>query len=368
MALSRPTIQEIIDRIAADIVAKITGATTLALRSVLLILGRAYAGAVHLIYGYIDNQSKELFVSTATADADGGKLDTAGSEYGILRKAATPTVGAVLCTGTAGSVIPAGSGMTSSTGSRYTTNAIATISSLGSISVNITCDTGGVAGNNIAGVTLTLESSLVGVNSSATVDSNGLINGTDEETDDEYRQRILTRKRLAPHGGSDYDLETWALEVPGVTRAWAIPLVNGPGTVALYFICDNQSPITPSDSQIANVISYLISHVDSNGQTVGIPTTMQSGLFVSGPKLVPINLTLKIFPNTDEVKTQVETQLDTFYLDNGVPGETLYLSNIGESISVAAGEEHSAIVSPTQDISLAYNELPIPGVITWMDY
>ena len=206
MPFTRPTLQQIIDRIAADFVSKITGSLTLALRSVLLIMARAYAGAVHSLYGYMDNQSRELFITTATADADGGKLDTAGNEYGMPRLAATAATGTITCTGTAATIIPAGSALNSSAGNRYVTDDDVTIDGGGSITVTITCDIPGVAGNDSPGITLTFESPIIGLNSTATVDANGIINGTDVETDDSYRARVLARKQLAPHGGAKHDL------------------------------------------------------------------------------------------------------------------------------------------------------------------
>jgi uncharacterized phage protein gp47/JayE len=363
MALSRPTLQNIIDRISGDFVAKISGATTLAMRSVLQTMARVYGAAVHLLYGYLDNITKQLFASSATETY----LDRIGSELGVIRLAATYATDTIICTGVAGTLIPSGSQLTSAAGNTYATDADATIALSGSINVDITCTVSGLAGNDIVGIILTFTSPIAFVNSAAT-SIYGPSGGTDDETDDAYRLRILARKQLAPQGGCVNDLEQWALEVSGVTRAWAQQNYNGVGTVALYFVCDGQVPITPTLAQQADVLAHLISHTDVNGRTVGIPVTMLPGLFVTAPQLYSMNLTIRLSPNTADVQAQVIAQLADLYLREGIPGGTLYLSQIQEAISTAAGEDHSAIVSPIADVGLAYNQLAVPGTIVWQEY
>jgi uncharacterized phage protein gp47/JayE len=66
-----------------------------------------------------------------------------------------------------------------------------------------------------------------------------LTGGTDQETDDELRLRVLTRIRQPPMGGDADDYVAWALAVPGVTRAWCSPLEMGIGTVTVRVMCDD---------------------------------------------------------------------------------------------------------------------------------
>jgi uncharacterized phage protein gp47/JayE len=363
MALNRPSLQNIIDRISGDFVAKISGATTLAMRSVLQVMARVYAAAVHLLYGYLDNITRQLFAKSATA----AYLDRIGSELGVIRQAAAAADGVITVTGTAGTLIPAANELTSAAGNTYTTDADATIGLTGSIDVAVTCTAVGSAGNDSAGIVLTFTSPIAFVNSTA-ISAAGLAGGVDEESDTAYSARILARKRLAPHSGNTNDLEQWTLEVAGVTRAWAVPEWNGIGTVALYFVCDGQTPITPTAAQIAAVLAHVTSHTDSGGQTIGIPVTMLPGLFIAAPSIVAVNMTVRLSPNTADVQAEVGAQLADLYLREGEPGGTLYLSNLGEAISKAAGEDHSAITLPAADVGLAYNELAVPGAITWVDY
>jgi uncharacterized phage protein gp47/JayE len=232
----------------------------------------------------------------------------------------------------------------------------------------VTCDTAGADGNDSAGITLSFEAPIVDITSTATVDANALTNGTDIETDDAYRARILARKRFNPHGGSEYDLEQWALEVAGVTRAWAYPQYNGPGTVAVYFVCDAQSPITPTAAQIAAVTAHLTSHVNTAGVTEGVPVTMLPGLFILAPTLKTKDYTIKLYPNNATVQAAVTAQVTDFILREGSPANTMYASALSESVSAAAGEERNNITAGGADDTLAYNEAAVLGTITYQAY
>jgi len=68
MPFARPTLQEIVDRIVSDIQSRITGATTLLRRSILRVLARVYAGAVHLVYGFLEFMKDQIFVQSADAE------------------------------------------------------------------------------------------------------------------------------------------------------------------------------------------------------------------------------------------------------------------------------------------------------------
>ena len=367
MALNRPTISTIVDRISADISANITGAVTLAQKSVLRTLGRIYAGAVHLLYGFIDNLTDQFFATTAATTF----LDQIGSEFGVIRNAATSAVGTITITGippSSGVLIPAGTELQNSGGFKYTTDAAVTLIA-SSITVAVTASEAGVDSNDVAGAVLTFTSPIINVDSTAAVDSDALTGGADIETDDDYRERILSRKRQAPSGGTELDLITWALENSGVTRAWTDDLFQGAGTIAVYFVRDNDTSIFPDAAEIATVRAYIVSHTDpATGQIVGIAVTAEPGLFVFAPTPLTVNMTINIFPNTTAVQNAITTNLEDLFLREAGPGQTLFLSRISESISQAAGEERHTLVSPAADVGAATNELQILGTITFGNF
>lgn len=82
---------------------------------------------------------------------------------------------------------------------------------------------GGDAGNTPAGTQLTLDVSISGVDSTATI-STDITDGADIETEDAFRSRTLLAYQNTPQGGNDDDYEAWALAVSGVSRAWQLPV------------------------------------------------------------------------------------------------------------------------------------------------
>lgn len=345
MPFTRPTLLALITRILADFQTRITGASTFLRRSVINILSKVIGGAVHLMYGYLEYQKDQGFALTADTDF----LDAHGSEFGIPRTAASYATGTGTVTGTPGTTIPINSELQSSTGEVYLIDTAYTIGVGGTVSVDFTAKVAGADSNDDALVILTFVSPITGVNTSVTVDLNGISDGVDEETDEPYRTRILTRKRKPPHGGADFDYEEWAKEVSGVTRAWSIPMYHGIGTVALVFVRDEDDSIFPSVAEIATVRAYLLSHSDPiTGETVGVPVGAEPGFFTPTPEAKAINFTLEIYPDTTAVRTAIQSQLEDLMIARGGPEQTIYLSQISEAIGAAAGEERHNIISPTE--------------------
>ena len=370
MAITRPTLQELVDQIAADYKANISGATTLALRSVLQIMARVSAGAFHLLFGYIDNLAKQLFAKTAGTSY----LELIGSEYGIFRLAAVSSKGNVTLTGTPTTVCPVGTLLQSPAGDWiYSTDAVVTIPGGGTIACAVTATDGGVLGNQLSGVLLSFVSPIVGISSTAPVDASGLGGGADEETDEELRNRILSRKQFAPQGGCATDYVNWAKECANVTRAWCYPLYQGPGTLAVFFVNDdNPVSIIPSAADIAVVDAHIRYHIDADGREIGAPVTAGPGLFVLAPTQKTCDFTISLNPNTSDTQAEALLSLKNAFYQYSGPGMTVRNSQMVNAVSEAPGVVYAALTSPQFDgsgnIVCAYNEVAVVGTITWVSY
>jgi uncharacterized phage protein gp47/JayE len=364
MAFDRPTLSEIDSRIQADFKTRIDGATSLLRRSILKIQARVYAGACHLIYGYLQYEKDQLFITSADTD----NLETHGSEYGVARKQPTKATGEAAVTGTTGKIIPAGTELISNNDTSYFVDDEVILAS-GAGTVSFTAEDYGEDSNNDGGIELYFVSPIAGVDSIATVATDGISGGLDEEDDEDYRARILTRKRRAPHGGAYFDYENWALEVPGVTRAWAIPEYYGVGTIGMAFVRDDDSSIIPSTDEMDEVRNYLVEHTDPlTGLTVGIPVGAEPGLIMIPLQAESLNFIVMVSPNNSTVQSEIEEKLSDLLLIKGGPGETLYLSDIDAAISSSATELAHKTIYPTDDIGTASNRVPILGTVTLQDY
>lgn len=350
MAFNRPTVTQLIDRAAADIEARLPGADARARRSNLGVIARVLAGAAHGLYGFLEWLSRQLMPDTAEVEY----LDRWAAIWGVTRKAAATAKGNVTATGTNGIAIPAGSELQRADGTLYTTDAEATIAT-GTATVAVTAVDGGAAGNADANTTLTFFDPIVGINSQATVATGGLTAGTDIESDDDLRDRLLDRIQQPPHGGNSNDYIAWAKEVAGVTRAWVYPQELGLGTVTVRFTRDDDASIIPDAAEVAAVKTYI----DARR-----PVT--ADLTVVAPIAVARNFTIQsLSPSTQAVKDAIAAELADLLRREAEPGGTILISHIREAISVAEDEYDHVLVSPTANVTHTTGQIATMGTITW---
>ncbi len=364
MPFNRPILTTLINRIVSDLNNKVKNSATFLRRSFFLIISKIVGGVTHGLYGFLEYIKEQIFISTADSEF----LALHGNEFGKTRKVGTKTTGSGQITGTNGTVVSADTSIQSASGNVYVTDADVTIAG-GIATVAFTAKEVGDAYDEEAGSELTFVSPLADVDTIVTIDSSGATGGVDEETDDEYRARLLLRKRLPPHGGTDFDYEDWALEVSGVTRAWSIPLYQGLGTIGLAFARDNDDNIIPTEDQKTTVYNYVLTHTDPVTQlTVGIPVTAEEGFFMIPTKALTVNFTIQISPNTVTVQNSVTERLQDLFRASGGAAETIALSEMYEALTSAVGENKSKIESPTEDSTAAVNQIHVLGDIAFGNY
>ena len=364
MAFNRPTLDQLIERVKTDIKGGLN-ITTILRRSFLGVISRALAGLSHLLFGFLEWISKQVFPDTAELEY----LNRWAAIWGIIRKAATFAELEITITGVTGGVIPANTIYQRSDAVQYYLDAEITIPVSGTIVGKIIAEVAGDNGNIDAGETVSLLSPIANVDSDALIFS-VVIDAEDTEDDDSLRDRLLSRLRQPPLGGAANDYINWALEVPGVTRAWVLPLHLGPGTVGVSFVEDAEDPIIPSPAKVTEVDDYIRERK---------PVTADLSTFA--PIDAPITLTIKIKQNTTEVQDNITKELEDLIKREASlagsykgPGETntgtILLSKINQSISIAVGVEDHEItlingIAPT-NITPSTGELITLGAITWL--
>ena len=364
MPFNRPTLQQLVTRITTDFSSRIIGATSFLRRSTIKIMGIVYAGAVYLVYGYLEYQSLQLFIT----DMDDENLVKAGAEYGVNQTPTAKSTGTGLATGTVGKIITEDSEIQSDAGLKYIIDADYTIPASGEVDISFIAEEAGANYNDDAGIELTFVSPIPGVDTIIIVDTAGVINGLDIEDLDLYRARVLTRKRKPPHGGASFDYVEWVKEVAGNTRAWAFKQYNGKGTVGVAFVRDNDTPIIPDSTERATTREYIVSHTDSiTGETVGCPVGAEPGLFMIALSLKAIDFNIAITPNTAAIQAAGEQKLRDLFLASGGPGVTISKSQFTTAIG-AIQNESAHEIADNKNISSATNEVPVLGTVTWSTY
>lgn len=124
----------------------------------------------------------------------------------------------------------------------FEATAAVTIPANGTASVPIRAVDPGSAGNVSAGQITQLLSPITGTVTNVTNPVRTL-GGTDVETDEAYRDRLLLEFRGAQGSGTIADYQRWALAEPGVGYASVQPIWNGPGTVRVVITDIDNRPV-----------------------------------------------------------------------------------------------------------------------------
>jgi len=353
MTFKRDTLQQIIDRAISDFEfelpngdVRIKGSTTFA-------TALMHAKGTHTVYGYLDYIAKQILPSTADEEF----LVIHGDVRNVTRKKHAKAKGSVQFTGTNGSTIIIGTVIQRSDGEQFSTDSQVTISG-GEATVSVTALLGGTSGNTSSGSILSLTSTIAGVNSGSTVQSGDIAAGADVENLELWRGRIVARWRNPVLYGKTEDYVEWALEVPGVTRAWCIPQRSGLGTVGLTFVNDDgtvSSSIIPNSAKVTEVQDYI-----NNVQPADTIVTVYT------PVAVTLSPTISLTPNTTTVQSAVQAELKDLILRKGAPSSTLYLAEINEAISVSPGETNHVLTVIVADQVYTDAQIPVLGGITWL--
>lgn len=354
MPFLRPTLNELIDRVATDIASRLPGvSTSLLRRSLAGALARGEAGAVHSLYGYLDFISKQALPDTAE---DEYLLRWVAIWLPAGRKPATFAngVNAVQVTGSIGTFYPIGTLFVRADGQQYaSTSEITLTAPTGLISVRaVTAD---ALSNTGVGVPITLFQPVAGSSSTAVVVSPGITGGTNEESLQALKARLIRRIQQPPQGGSAADYETWALEVPGVTRAWIKPLQLGAGTVVVYIAADDAATAPIPD---AGIVAAAQAYINTKR-----PVT--ADVTVLAPVALVVNISAKLRPNTSAAQIAARAELQDLFFRMAEPGGTIPLSKIREAISVASGVLDSSVTDPVADVVAGTGQIPILGTTTW---
>ena len=316
------------------------------------VLARTLGGAAYGLYGYLNWIAEQILPDKA----DESTLERiAALRLNQPRKAAQSASGSVSFTAIAGAVLDVDTLLQSNDGRIYKVTSARTTSN-GLNTAAISALDAGSLGNADAGMTLIPVQPILGIiGNSFTVLAPGLTGGVARESLESLRSRVIRSYRIVPHGGSAQDYETWALECPGVTRAWCRGSYPAPGIVSLYIMRDDDAQPVPSHEQLTAVQAYI---------EPLRPVTAQ--LQVLPPEQLPVTYQLKLKPDTTAIRAAVEAQLRDLHNREAGLGDALLISHIREAISSAAGETDHVLNSPTADVQAAINQLLTFGGCIWL--
>jgi uncharacterized phage protein gp47/JayE len=385
MPYARPTLSAQRSRVASDIQSALSGSDPLLRFSALNIIGTALAGLSYEHYGYEDWIARMANPFTA----EGEFLEAWAALKRVYRLAATQAgyevPGQITFQGTNGYSIPAGAAIARGDGVAYTVTTGGTVAG-NSVTVSAIANadpTGltGAFGNCPVNTVMTLGVSIAGIQSTGAV-TLAFQGGTDVETDDSLRVRMLQAYQNLPQGGAQGDYVTWALAVPGVTRAWCNPSGFGAGTVVVYTMLDVVEAAFNGFPQGINGVA--------TGETRGSPTAAGDQLLVANaiyplrpatalvysvsPIAAPVNFTISgLATASASLKAEINLTIAGILVLYGSPISTtpgqngsIDLSYINSAIAALSGTAGFVLTSPTTNIVGTTGQLPTLGTVTFV--
>jgi uncharacterized phage protein gp47/JayE len=327
---------------------------------------KVIGGEMHQLFGRLDYVQRQKFAT----DAEGEWLDRHGLEIGVARRGSIAAAGTITVTATGAGSAAIGSRLARGDGAVYVTQTAAVFAGAGSLTVAANAELSGQAGNASGGTLLTALSGVAGPLTFA-LDSSGALGGADTESDDDYRARILFRKRNPPHGGSASDYVLWVGSQPGVTRVFVERAYAGPGTVRVFFLMDDTRtdgiPAAPDVTAVRAAIEPLY------------PAGAALAVAAPSPVLIPVTIN-SLSPDTPQVRDAILSNLKAAFRARGrvaganspVAGmdylatpHTFSRSWIWQAVANATGESSHVISLPSSDTSIPAGSTPVLGTVTF---
>jgi uncharacterized phage protein gp47/JayE len=314
------------------------------------VAARALSGTAFELYGYQAHIARQS--NPATCDED-TLLRWADWRLEDGRTPAVAAKGVAAVSGSSGALVDAGQLYQLPDGRRYKVTVAVTLVD-GVAILALEAEDVGALGNVEAG-TLTAVTPVLGVNSSAVIGADGLVGGAEQESLEALRGRVQAAFKNPSKVGNGDDFVEWALEVPGVTRAWALPRWMGPGTFGLVFVRDGDLDIIPTPAQVAEVQAYL----DKKR-----PVTAE--VYALAPVARLINFSIRLVPDSTALRAAVTQALRGLIVDEGGSNQALRITHVRAVISNTPGETDHVLSVPAGDVPMAANEVAVPGVMTWL--
>ena len=375
--ISIPTLQEIRDRVNADVKARISTELRPELpNSVIGVFAETIAAAEYSNMLAIQRAADAIFFSSAQGDA----LAALAAPFGIQRAASSPAVGTIRMDFPFSSSLSLNSPwvitFSDTSGNQYRASGQRlffegrrprgggnnpTVITLPRLDLRVETVATGESANASSGLNLTITDVSIPnfagaaaaeaqIRSATTiVTSTAITGGATGESDDQLRQRFLSVVKTPTAGGTVPEWVNWTREVSGVTRAFVRSI--SPGTINIYPVYDAQQNDLPSSTQLTEIRTHLEQYRGAEIELRILPFT---------PKGVDVNVS--VYPNNESITAAVIAAIEDSVRAFNTLGRNFEFRRFWQAVAGLAGVETFAITEPTSDITLTEFELLVPNV------
>ena len=267
-------------------------------------LPTAISPAAYVLAGFylsLNQVQQQAFVQTAS----GQSLDYLGVLAGLTRYPASPAVRL----GVFNTAVPMGARFSTVNGEN-SINFSVTAAESEANQYQLTAETPGTIGNEYTGPILPI-TNVPGLTSAQITDI--LVPGDDEETDDAFRQRIISALNNRPFGGNIADYQQNIMAIDGVGAVQVYPTWNGGGTVKCSIL---GADYAPASSELVQNVQTAIDPPTS-GQGMGLaPIGAQVTIVAPTELTVNVSSPLTLAPgySIEQVQPLVEASIEAYLL------------------------------------------------------
>lgn len=356
MANQIPSFQQLIDDAISIYESNLGQTIPLFKRAFFRVVAIVQATYAAGLYRYGRDQAIQNLAVTAGRDG----LIVIGREFGISPNDAVAAEIEVNFNAADGTVYPATTPFISDdTGLRYFLDSDATVSGT-SITLTMTCEDTGPSGNLTVGQIISLGNPIPGSDPFGTVIQT-TITGTEEESTEDFRVRVLDKIRGKNGGANEADYRDWAQDVAGCKRAYPYagsPVDSGitplPGMRTIYV--EATSDIDPDGIAPPSLLTQVRNNIITDPitglrrETLGL---IQSYLYVESISVTPIYIEVRnlIVDSSVEVDCKADI-VDAIrsYFDNVRP----YIEGLDPSFEKRDTITDLVIAAQIDDVLAAY--------------
>ena len=212
----------------------------------------------------------------------------------------------------------------------------------------------GASGNVIAGAVTLMSAMPAGVVQCSNPEA--FSGGSDAESDEALRARILSSYRRLPNGANAAYYEQEALRYPGVAAAKAVGRARGIGTVSVVIATHAGVPD-----------AALIGEVEAELQE---KREIAVDLKVLAPTTKRVNVTAALKAasgyTVEEVKAGAQSALEALFT-GALLGKSVTTARLLTLLCGVEGMENVHLSAPTADVSVSATELPTLGAVTFSE-
>lgn len=326
--MTTPTTQEINDNIIAQLEVAFSQSVPLLPKAFLRVLAKVLAGVYVTLYKYGGFMLLQQFVRTASDQATtvNGVLVTPLTFWGRLVGAGDPVaatnaeVGVDVTVETqTGSLVSGSQLINTQTGITYVTigdvllNAPTVVATARAASDQAGTGGAGTGGNLEIGATLSFVSPLANVARTVEVSSQIAI-GTDAETTESYRQRVIDRFQKRPQGGAMSDYELWGEEPGDIINIYPYTGAN-PGEVDVYaeaVATVSQPDGIPTTPQLQEVLDSI--NLDQTGLASRRPANAFVNVYPITRTAFDVTVSDLSVANTAQVQSGIDSAVKEYFL------------------------------------------------------